>query len=177
MSADDHEPMRATVDVDKILGRLIYHVSTEINPRGWELREASMLEEAVRYLCATSRSIGVGKMISNEERETLEAQWERERREPSPLPWACRAHDSYMMEDEEEPIEIVDARGDTVADNVSYYAHHIKVADARLIVQRINAHEALVAALEYTREYMHPYTPADVRDKIDAALAQAGRGK
>ncbi|MER9911732.1 hypothetical protein NKJ71_13970 [Mesorhizobium sp. M0050] len=37
--------------------------------------------------------------------------------------------------------------------------------------------DALMAALVYTKEFMHPYTPAEVRTKIDAALALARGGK
>jgi glutathione S-transferase len=36
--------------VNAIISRLIYPVSAEINPRGWEFRENSMLEEAVRFI-------------------------------------------------------------------------------------------------------------------------------
>lgn len=116
------------------------------------------------------------------------AQWEREAREPSPLPWSCKPHDSYMRDDEEEPIEIVDANGDTVADNVSYYAHHIKVADARFIVQRVNAHDALVAALEEIGRKAGDATTfyesgvnssamfSDISTLVDAALAMARKG-
>jgi hypothetical protein len=40
----DGEAVRA------LLSRLIYPVDTSINPRGWELREEPMIEEAVRYI-------------------------------------------------------------------------------------------------------------------------------
>lgn len=111
---------------------------------------------------------------TDEEMAARKEQWEREQREPSPLPWTCKPHDSYMREDEEEPIEIIDASGETVADNVSYYAHHIKVADARFIVQCVNVHDALVAALEEARELLRPHGYATT--EIDAALAMARKG-
>jgi hypothetical protein len=46
-------PAQAPVDgevVRALLSRLIYLVDTSINPRGWELREEPMIEEAVRYI-------------------------------------------------------------------------------------------------------------------------------
>lgn len=103
------------------------------------------------------------------------ARWDREALEPSPLPWSTRPHDSYMREDDEEPIEIVDANGDTVADNVSYYATHIKVADAHFIATRVNTHDALVAALEAVSPLVHKLDAR--RPQIDAALALARGGK
>ena len=42
-----------------VLSRLIYPVSREINPRGWELREEPMIEEAVRFLMEEAAALKV----------------------------------------------------------------------------------------------------------------------
>ena len=42
-----------------VLSRLIYPVSREINPRGWELREKPMIEEAVRFLMEEAAALKV----------------------------------------------------------------------------------------------------------------------
>lgn len=123
-------------------------------------------------------------MATDEEMEAKIDQWERERMDPSPLPWFTRPHDSYMCEDDEAPIEIVDARGDTVADNARYYPHQIKLADAEFIVRRVNSHDVLVSALEEARKDMARFAADFVDDpdkhpnvlKIDAALAMARKG-
>jgi hypothetical protein len=38
------------------LSRIVYPVSAEISPRGWEFREEAMLEEAVRFLISRGAS-------------------------------------------------------------------------------------------------------------------------
>lgn len=42
-----------------VLSRLIYPVSREINPRGWELRETPMIEEVVRFLMEDAAALKV----------------------------------------------------------------------------------------------------------------------
>ncbi|RWO20624.1 hypothetical protein [Mesorhizobium sp.] len=105
-----------------------------------EYGAAMLAEDKVR------RPKSYPKEPSDEEMAARKAQWEREEREPTPLPW--RVVHGLQWDDKEGLVTIEGANEDTVADNAQFYPHAIKAADAELIVTRVNAHDALVAALE-----------------------------
>ena len=83
--------------------------------------------------------------MDDDELAKRKAQWEREEREPTPLPW--RISRGVQWDGEATLVEICGANEDTVADNMEFYPHAIKEADAELIVRAVNAHEALVSLL------------------------------
>ena len=116
------------------------------------------------------------KPPTDEEMAILKDQWEREDREPTPLPWRVAYADQsggHYYDGTQQLVEILGANDYTVADNEPYYPHAIKAADAEVIVRAVNAHDALVAVLEKAEYWYHSETPDDVRDEVAAALALA----
>ena len=83
--------------------------------------------------------------LTDEELAARKASWEREESEPTPLPWRV---ERALQWDDKPGTQIIGANDDTIADDTDYYPHAIKAADADFIVLRVNAHDALVAALE-----------------------------
>lgn len=118
-------------------------------------------------------------MANDEEMAALKERWEREEREPTPLPWRVVRYDEERggphYAETERKVEILGSNENTVADNERYYPHAIKAADAEFIVQRVNAHDALVAALEAASPLVHKLDAR--RNQIDAALALARGGE
>lgn len=68
----------------------------------------------------------------------------------SPLPWRKAKHDEPTDEMPEyySPSQILDSDGEVVADNRRFYPQAVSPDDQALIVRAVNAHAALVAALE-----------------------------
>lgn len=64
-----------------------------------------------------------------------------------PVPWRTLAHGN-MMYDDEEPLEVVDAHENIVMDNTWYYPERVEPVVQRVVVRAVNAHDALVEALE-----------------------------
>lgn len=93
-----------------------------------------------------------------------------------PLPWKTQPHDCYMNPDwGGEPLELVAANGDTVANNVSYYAERVEPEAMRIMERAVNAHDALVAALEEARLFLDD-AGYGAMDRVEAALALARKG-
>lgn len=121
---------------------------------------------------------------SDEEMAERRARWEREAREPTPLPWRVVRGIQWNDKDELVAISGAPPNEDTVADNMEFYPHTIKAADAELIVHRVNVHDALVAALEFyaKRENWqtdwHEKNPChdDAGKTAQAAVALARKG-
>lgn len=105
---------------------------------------------------------------TDEEMAALKAIWEAEERELTPLPWRIE-HGTQFHELDGWLTEIIGANGDTVADNQRYYPQAVKPVDMEYIVRAVNAHEALVAALE---PFAGMQPSRDIkRSQIDAAIA------
>ena len=66
------------------------------------------------------------------------------------LPWRIEPHDGYVCEDDTvPPMQIVDASGDVVADNVQFYPRAITADRAELIVRAVNSYDELLSALKH----------------------------
>lgn len=84
----------------------------------------------------------------------------------TPLPWSIERDTSSVSEPR---IKLVGANGDTVADNEPYYPEAIKEADAEFIMLRVNAHDALVAALKPFANLPMPDKHGVERERIHKA--------
>lgn len=121
---------------------------------------------------------------TDDEMAERKARWEREALEVTPLPWnvVYGYQSGGPYEDGiQQSVDIIGANEDTVANNERYYPHAIKAADAELIVRSVNAHDALVEALEAMMAMHAPRGGQIVfdgpYDAAEAALAMAKGGK
>lgn len=91
---------------------------------------------------------------------------------PSKLPWAVRKEEDWNGE---ESFWIESDNGNRVADQVDYYPTPVSENDMRAIVRAVNAHDALVAALEASRPLIVSewHDEHRVVKQIDAAIALA----
>jgi hypothetical protein len=91
------------------------------------------------------------------------------------LPWTAEVPDLWDNKPaDKHPIYVYDANRRLVTDNegVSYSAE--SALALRHATRAVNAHDALVAALEEAKRWLAPVgVPAAVKDRIDAALALA----
>jgi len=93
----------------------------------------------------------------------------------SPLPWRKAKHDEPTDEMPEyySPSQVLDADGEVVADNRRFYPKAVSPDDQALIVRAVNAHAALVAALEEMERRCDINPTADYHLRAQAALKLA----
>lgn len=101
----------------------------------------------------------------------------------APLPWRTRPHEGYMPEGWGEPVEIVDANGNTVACNTAFYPTAITPDDAEFIVDAVNSRPTVAAqqdgglvaellAIDEAAMYERPATTRATIERAATALAE-----